>query len=53
VREIRPLLDAVEGADAQPTSQVVAAAGDLEKSLAVVVAVWSDIQRTRIHRDRK
>ena len=51
--QLAGILDAVEGAEAEPTSQVVAAAGDLEKSLAVVVAQWSDIQRTRIHRDRK
>jgi len=37
----------IEGA-----SQVVAAAGDLEKSLGTLLARWSDIQRTRMRRDR-
>ncbi len=51
--QLAGILDAVEGADAEPTTQVVAAAGDLEKSLAAILAQWSDIQRTRIRRDRK
>ena len=51
--QLAGILDAVEGADAEPTTRVVAAAGDLEKSLAAILAQWSDIQRTRIKRDRK
>ena len=51
--QLAGILDAVEGADAEPTTQAVAAAGDLEKSLAAILAQWSDIQRTRIRRDRK
>lgn len=51
--QLAGILDAVEGADAEPTTQVVTAAGDLEKSLAAILAQWSDIQRTQIRRDRK
>jgi photosystem II stability/assembly factor-like uncharacterized protein len=51
--QLAGILDTVEGADAEPTSQVVAAAGDLEKALAALVSQWSDIQRTRIRPDRK
>ncbi|HEX9083119.1 MAG TPA: hypothetical protein VF836_00155, partial [Gemmatimonadaceae bacterium] len=51
--QLAGILDTVEGADADPTTQVVAAASDLEKSLAAIIAQWSDVQRTRIHRDRK
>jgi photosystem II stability/assembly factor-like uncharacterized protein len=51
--QLAGILDAVEGADADPTTQVVAAAGDLEKSLAATLAQWSDVQRTRIRHDRK
>jgi hypothetical protein len=46
------ILATVEGADAEPTTQVVAAAGALEKSLGTLLARWSDIQRTRIRRNR-
>ncbi|HEX9248722.1 MAG TPA: hypothetical protein VF856_04445, partial [Gemmatimonadaceae bacterium] len=51
--QLAGILDAVEGADAEPTSQVVATAGDLEKALAALLSQWSDIQRTRIRPDRK
>jgi uncharacterized protein YicC (UPF0701 family) len=51
--QLAGILDTVEGADAEPTSQVVAAAGDLEKALAALLSQWSDIQRTRIRPDRK
>jgi hypothetical protein len=46
--ELAGILDAVEGADMDPTSQVVAAAGELERSLAAVLAQWSEVQRTRL-----
>jgi len=46
--ELAGILDTVEGADMDPTSQVVAAAGELERSLAVVLAQWSEVQRTRL-----
>ncbi|MEA2767012.1 MAG: hypothetical protein QOK07_3416, partial [Gemmatimonadaceae bacterium] len=49
--ELAGILDTVEGADMDPTSQVVAAANDLERSLASVLAQWSEIQRTRLRRN--
>jgi hypothetical protein len=49
--ELAGILDAVEGADMDPTTQVVAAAADLERSLLSVLAQWSEIQRTRLRRN--
>jgi hypothetical protein len=46
------VLDTVEGADAEPTTQVVAAASELEKALAAALAQWSDIKRTRLRSNR-
>jgi hypothetical protein len=46
--QLAGILDTVEGADAEPTTQVVAAASDLERSLAAALARWSDIKRTRL-----
>jgi photosystem II stability/assembly factor-like uncharacterized protein len=51
--QLAGILDTVEGADAEPTTQVVATAGALEKALAALVSQWSDIQRTRLRPDRK
>ena len=51
--ELAGVLDAVEGSDMDPTTQVVAAAADLERSLASVLAQWSEIQRTRLHRNSR
>jgi hypothetical protein len=51
--QLAGFLDTVEGADADPTTQVAAAAGELEKTLAALLSQWSELQRTRIHRDRK
>jgi hypothetical protein len=48
--QLAGILDIVEGADAEPTSQVVAAAGALEKSLTALLAQWSDMQRSRLRR---
>jgi photosystem II stability/assembly factor-like uncharacterized protein len=50
--QLAGILDTVEGADAEPTTQVVAAASDLEKSLAAALARWSDIKRTRLSTKR-
>jgi len=47
--ELAGVLDVVEGADMDPTTQVVAAAAELERSLDSVLAQWSEIQRTRLH----
>jgi len=51
--ELAGLLDTVEGADAEPTSQAVAAAAELEQSLNALLARWTDIRRTRVRTDRK
>jgi photosystem II stability/assembly factor-like uncharacterized protein len=49
--ELAGILDTVEGADMDPTSQSISAAADLERSLATVLARWSEIQRTRLRHD--
>ncbi|MDQ6690156.1 MAG: glycoside hydrolase [Gemmatimonadota bacterium] len=49
--ELAGVLDTVEGADMDPTTQVVSAAADLERALASVLAQWSEIQRTRLRRN--
>jgi hypothetical protein len=46
--ELAGILATVEGADAEPTTQVVAAASDLERALAAVLARWAEVQRTRL-----
>ena len=46
--ELASILGTVEGADAEPTTQVVAAASDLERALAAVLSRWSEVQRTRL-----
>jgi hypothetical protein len=51
--ELAGILDTVEGADMDPTTQVVAAAADLERSLASVLARWWEIQRTRLRRNSR
>jgi hypothetical protein len=48
--ELAGILDTVEGADAEPTTQVVRAAADLERALATVLTQWSELQRTRQRR---
>ncbi len=51
--ELAAILDAVEGVDMDPTTQVVAEASDLEESLAAVLAQWAEIQRMRLPRIRR
>jgi hypothetical protein len=51
--ELAGILEMVEGADMDPTTQVVGAAADLERSLASVLARWSEIQRTRLRRNSR
>jgi len=46
--ELAGVLETVEGADMDPTTQVVATAGDLERSLASVLTRWTAIQRMRL-----
>ncbi|MGH7650567.1 MAG: WD40/YVTN/BNR-like repeat-containing protein [Gemmatimonadaceae bacterium] len=48
--ELATVLDAVEGADMDPTTQIVAAASGLERELNAVLARWAEIRRTRIGR---
>jgi photosystem II stability/assembly factor-like uncharacterized protein len=50
--QLAGILDTVEGADAEPTTQVVAAASDLEKALAAALTQWSDIKRTKLRANR-
>jgi hypothetical protein len=50
--QLAGILDTVEGADAEPTTQVVAAASALEKSLAAALTQWSDIKRTKLRPKR-
>ncbi len=49
--ELAGVLDTVEGADMDPTTQVVSAAADLERALASVLTQWSEFQRTRLRRN--
>jgi hypothetical protein len=51
--QLAGLLDTFEGADADPTTQAVAAATDLEQSLNALLARWTDIRRSRVRPDRK
>jgi photosystem II stability/assembly factor-like uncharacterized protein len=46
--ELATLLDTIEGADAEPTTQAVAGAAELEKSLRATLTRWSEFQRTRL-----
>jgi hypothetical protein len=46
--DLATILDIVESADAEPTTQTVAAAADLERSLNALLTQWSNIQRSRI-----
>jgi photosystem II stability/assembly factor-like uncharacterized protein len=46
--ELAGILDTVEGADMDPTAQAIAAASDLERSLATVLGRWTEIRRTRL-----
>jgi hypothetical protein len=45
--QLATVLDIVESADMDPTSQTITAAGELEKSLDRALAQWADIKRTR------
>jgi photosystem II stability/assembly factor-like uncharacterized protein len=49
--ELAGILSTVEGADAEPTTQLVAAASELERALTAVLARWAELHRTRF-RDR-
>jgi hypothetical protein len=47
--QLATVLDIVEGADMDPTTQTVAAASDLEKALAATLARWADVKRSRFN----
>ena len=49
--DLSTALDNVESADAEPTTQLVANAADLERALEAVLARWSEVQRTRLRRN--
>lgn len=51
--QLATILDTVEGADAEPTSQVVAAANELEKALNAVLAQWSNLRQSRLRRQTR
>jgi hypothetical protein len=51
--QLAAILDTVEGADAEPTAQVVAAAGQLEKSLNAVLGQWAQLRQTRLRRQTR
>jgi hypothetical protein len=50
--DLATLLDIVESADAEPTTQTVAATAALEQSLAGVLGQWTELQRTRLRKSK-
>jgi photosystem II stability/assembly factor-like uncharacterized protein len=46
--ELVTLLDIVDGADAEPTTQVAAAVGELERALAEQLARWRELQEREV-----
>lgn len=48
--QLATVLDIVESADMDPTSQTIAAAAELEKSLDRALAQWAEIKRSRFNR---
>ena len=51
--QLAGILDTVEGADAEPTTQAVAAAADLEQKLTVLLRRWTEIRGTRLRGERE
>ena len=47
------VLDTVEGADAEPTTQAAQTAVDLEQSLNTLLRRWTEIRGTRLRKQRK
>ncbi|HEX6629155.1 MAG TPA: hypothetical protein VF105_14490 [Gemmatimonadaceae bacterium] len=47
--QLATVLDIVESADMEPTTQTVTAAADLEKTLATALSQWADLKRTRFN----
>jgi len=51
--QLATVLDIVESADMDPTTQTIATAAELEKSLDRTLAEWADIKRTRFSQSTK
>jgi len=51
--QLGSVLDTVEGADAEPTTQAAQTAVDLEQSLNTLLRRWTEIRGTRLRRQRK
>ena len=50
--QLATVLDIVESADMDPTSQTIAAASSLEKSLDAALAQWAEVRRTRFRQTK-
>ncbi|HWN97837.1 MAG TPA: hypothetical protein VNS63_01045, partial [Blastocatellia bacterium] len=46
--ELLALMDLVEGADVTPTSQAVAASGELQRRLAELLSRWSQMRANEV-----
>ncbi len=51
--QLAGVLDTVEGADAEPTTQAARAAADLEATLNTLLRRWTEIRGTRLRTERK
>ena len=51
--QLASVLDTVEGADAEPTTQAAQAAADLERALNALLRRWTEIRGTRLRTERK
>ncbi len=51
--QLAGVLDTVEGADAEPTTQVAVAASDLERTLDALLRRWTEIRSTRLRTERR
>ena len=51
--QLASVLDTVEGADAEPTTQAAQAAADLERALTALLRRWTEIRGTRLRTERK
>jgi len=51
--QLGSVLDTVEGADAEPTTQAAQTAVDLEQSLNTLLRRWTEVRGTRLRRQRK
>ena len=51
--QLATVLDIVESADMDPTTQTITAAAELENSLDRTLAQWAEIKRTRFSQSTK